>query len=146
MISAAHLLVQAIVVDGIGRSLADFFSGFDNPVYFLLICVAALVVIGFMLEGIPAILVSAPILLPIAVGHGVDPLQFGILVVIATSIGVMMPPVGIGFYVACAVGDAPPNATMKPCLIYNVFLILGLAIVTLFPMITLWLPVQLGMH
>ena len=58
----------------------------------------------------------------------------------------MMPPVGIGFYVACAVGDAPPNATMKPCLIYNVFLILGLAIVTLFPMITLWLPVQLGMH
>jgi tripartite ATP-independent transporter DctM subunit len=103
MIGASHLLVQAIVIDGLGRSLATAFTGFEDPVVFLLVSVAALIVIGFVLEGFPAILVTAPILLPIAVAVGVDPLQFGILLIMAIGIGVMMPPVGLGFYIACAV-------------------------------------------
>jgi len=66
--------------------------------------------------------------------------------VIAIGIGVFMPPVGIGFYVACAVGEAPVNATMRPAVTYNVFLILGLVVAILFPEITLFLPHWFGMH
>jgi TRAP-type C4-dicarboxylate transport system permease large subunit len=145
MIATANLLVKGIVFHGIGRLLATAFAGFDDPVIFLLVCVGALIVVGFMLEGFPAILVTAPILLPIAQAIGVDPLQFGILLIMAIGIGIMMPPVGLGYYITCAVADAPINATMKPSWIYNVFLILGLVVVILFPEITLWLPRQFGM-
>ena len=58
----------------------------------------------------------------------------------------MMPPVGLGFYITCAVGESPVNATMWPSWIYNIFLILGLVVVILFPEITLWLPRYFGMH
>ena len=146
MIATANLLVQGIVVDGIGRLLATALGNFRNPTIFLLLSMGALIVLGFVLEGFPAILVTAPILLPISERVGVDSLQFGILLIMAIGIGIMMPPVGLGFYITCAVGEAPINASMKPSWIYNIFLILGLVVVILFPEITLWLPRQFNMH
>lgn len=146
MIGTSHLLVQAIVIAGLGRTLAEAFAVFKDPVVFLLISVLALVVIGFVLEGFPAILVTAPILLPVAQRMGVDPLQFGVLLLMAIGVGVMMPPVGLGYYIACAVTGAPVNATMRPSWIYNAFLIAGLVVVALVPSITLWLPAQFGLH
>jgi tripartite ATP-independent transporter DctM subunit len=146
MVSTSNLLVQAIVVDGLGRTLGGAFAAIDSATMFLFLSVAALIVLGFVLEGFPAILIAAPIFLPVASKLGVDPLQFGILLIMATGIGVMMPPVGIGYYISCAVGEAPVNATIRPSLFYNVFLILGLAIVILFPQITLWLPHQFGLR
>jgi tripartite ATP-independent transporter DctM subunit len=140
MVAASTLLSQAIVIDGLGRTLARWFGAMQDQTSFLFLSMGALVIIGFVLEGFPAILISAPILLPIAEHMHVDPLQYGILLVMAVGIGVFMPPVGIGFYVACAVGDAPPNATMRPSLAYNVSLVLGLVVVILFPQITLALP------
>jgi tripartite ATP-independent transporter DctM subunit len=146
MVATANLLSQAIVIDGLGRSLSAFFGSFQERQVFLLVSMAAMIVIGFVLEGFPAILISAPILLPVAERMGVDPLQYGIILVIAIGIGVFMPPIGVGYYVACTVGEAPPNATMRPSVVYNVFLILGLAIAILFPQITLFLPHHFGMH
>ena len=58
-----------------------------------------------------------------------DPLQYGIVLTMAVGIGVFLPPVGIGYYVACAIGEAPVNATMRPSFIYSGFLVLGLVIV-----------------
>jgi TRAP-type C4-dicarboxylate transport system permease large subunit len=146
MVSTSNLLVQAIVVDGLGRTLGGAFAAIDSATMFLFLSVAALIVLGFVLEGFPAILIAAPIFIPVASKLGVDPLQFGILLIMATGIGVMMPPVGIGYYISCAIGEAPVNATIRPSLFYNVFLILGLAIVILFPQITLWLPHQFGLR
>jgi C4-dicarboxylate transporter DctM subunit len=146
MIATANLLVQAIVIDGLGRSLASAFSVVNDPTLFLFVSVAALIVLGFVLEGFPAILVAAPILLPIAERIGVDSLQFGILLIMAIGVGIMMPPVGLGFYITCAVCEAPVNATMKPSFVYNLFLILGLVVVIMFPQITLWLPHLFGLH
>jgi C4-dicarboxylate transporter, DctM subunit len=146
MVSTSNVLVQAIVVDGLGRTLASLFTAIDSPVAFLFLSVGALIVLGFVLEGFPAILIAAPIFLPVVARLGIDPLQFGILLIMATGIGVMMPPVGIGYYIACAIGEAPVNATMRPSFFYNVFLFLGLVIVILFPEITLWLPRQFGMR
>jgi C4-dicarboxylate transporter, DctM subunit len=146
IVSAANVVSQAIVIDGLAQSLASFFAGMHSQIEFLFVSVGALIVIGFVLEGFPAILIAAPILLPIAARMGVDPLQYGILLTMAVGIGVFMPPVGIGYYITCAIGDAPVNATMKPSAIYNLFLVLGLAIVVLFPSITLALPHYFGLH
>jgi TRAP-type C4-dicarboxylate transport system permease large subunit len=99
-----------------------------------------------VLEGLPAILIAAPILLPIATRVGIDPLQYGIVLTMAVGIGVFLPPVGIGYYIACAIGEAPVNPTMRPSLIYNLFLLAGLAVVIMFPQITVWLPHHFGMR
>ena len=146
MVAASNVLSQAIVIDGLGRTLARSFGSLQSPMTFLFLSMAAMIVIGFVLEGFPAILISAPILLPVAEKMGIDPLQYGIILTMAVGIGVFMPPVGIGYYVACAVGDAPPNATMRPSLVYNVALVLGLIVVILFPAITLAVPHFFDFH
>ena len=146
MVAASNLLSQAIVIDGLGRSLASAFTALRSPTGFLLVTTVVMIVVGFILEGIPAILIAAPILLPIATRVGVDPLQYGIVLTMAVGIGVFLPPVGIGYYVACAIGEAPVNATMRPSLIYSAFLVVGLAIVVLFPGITTSVPHRFGMH
>ena len=146
MIAGANLLSQAIVTDGLGRSLAAFFSALQSPIAFLFVSTAAMVVMGFVLEGLPAVLIAAPILLPVATRIGVEPLQYGILLTMAMGIGVFLPPVGVCYYVACAVGEASVSATMRPAAVYNVFLVLGVIVVIVFPQITVWLPHLLGMH
>ena len=144
MVAMANLFSQAIVIDGLGRSLAGAFGSLRNPTLFLFLSMGAMIVIGFVLEGFPAILISAPILLPVAERMGIDPLQYGILLVMAVGIGVFLPPVGIGYYVACAIGDAPTGKTMRPCLMYNIWLVLGLILVMLIPAITLAVPHAFG--
>jgi C4-dicarboxylate transporter DctM subunit len=146
MVACASTLAQAVVVDGLGVAVGGALTAAHDRVLFLFLSMAALIVIGFLLEGFPAILIAAPIFLPAAIRVGIDPLQFGILLIMASGIGVMMPPAGIGFYIACTVSDAPVNPAMRASAIYNVFLLIGLVIVVLVPGLTLWLPHALGMH
>jgi C4-dicarboxylate transporter, DctM subunit len=146
MIAASNLLSQAIVTDGLGRTLAMEFGALKSPIVFLFVSMLVMVVIGIVLEGLPAILIAAPILLPVAIRFGIEPLQYGIVLCVAMGIGVFMPPVGIGYYVACAIGNAPVNATMRPSLIYMMFIVLGLMVVILFPQLTVWLPHRFGMN
>jgi tripartite ATP-independent transporter DctM subunit len=146
MVGTANLLTQSIVIDGLGRQLGIAFATLRSPTEFLFLSMAALVVLGFVLEGLPAILIAAPILLPVAEQLGIDSLQYGILLVMAIGIGVFMPPIGIGYYMACALGDAPPGPTMRPSLVYTGFLLLGLVAAILLPAVTLGLPHLFGMH
>jgi C4-dicarboxylate transporter DctM subunit len=146
MIATSNLLSQAIVTDGLGRTLAIAFGALKSPIAFLFVSMLVMIVIGLVLEGLPAILIAAPILLPVAIRFGIEPLQYGMVLCVAMGIGVFMPPVGIGYYVACAIGDAPVNATMRPALIYSMFIVLGLIVVILFPQLTVWLPHHFGMH
>ena len=146
LVACANVLGQAIVVDGLGTAIGGALAGLHHPILFLALSMVALIVIGFILEGFPAILIAAPIFVPAAQLAGIDPLQFGILLIMATGIGVMLPPAGIGFYIACTVTGAPLTATMRASLVYNLFLVAGLAVVVLAPQVTLWLPHLLGLH
>ena len=146
MVAAANVLAQAVVMDGLSGAVGALFGALSSRIAFLAVSVLALIVIGFLLEGFPAILIGAPLFLPAAEHAGVDPLQFGILLIMATGIGVMMPPAGIGFYIACTVGDAELTPAMRASAFYNLFLVIGLAIVVLLPQLTLWLPHLLGLH
>ena len=146
MVCVANVLAQAVVLDGLGAAIGSSFGAFHSRTAFLFLSVVALMLIGIVLEGFPAILVATPLFLPTAQQLGVDPLQFGILLVMATGIGVMMPPAGIGFHVACTVSDAPMAPAMRASLFYNLFLLLGLALVIVFPPLTLFLPHAFGLH
>lgn len=144
LMSTANLLSQAIVIDGLGAKLSAAMNGIHDPRVFLFLSLAIIIVLGFVLEGFPAILITAPLMMPIAKQHGVDPLHYGILLTMAVGIGVFMPPVGIGYYIACAIGDASPHDALRPTLFYNVFLIIGLILCILFPVVILGLPRLLG--
>jgi TRAP-type C4-dicarboxylate transport system permease large subunit len=104
MLASANLMSQAIVIDGLGQKVSSALAGFETQYSFLFVSMFAVIVLGFILEGFPAILITAPLLMPIAIKHGIDPLYFGILLTMAVGIGVFMPPIGIGYYMACAVG------------------------------------------
>src|SRR5258708_29060131 len=73
MIAASNLLAQAIVTDGLGRTLAAEFGALHSPILFLFLTMVVMIVIGLVMEGLPAILVAAPILLPVAIKFGIDP-------------------------------------------------------------------------
>lgn len=116
----------------------------DSAPVFLLGSIALLIVIGSLLEGLPALIILAPLLLPIAGQIGVSELHYGIVLLIAMGVGAFMPPVGVGFYVACAVVGTGIEGAARIMLPYLAVLVLGLLIVAFVPWFTLVLPRAFG--
>jgi tripartite ATP-independent transporter DctM subunit len=119
-------------------------SGHDSPVIFMGASIVMLVVLGMLLEGLPALLILAPLLVPLAPGLGIDPLHYGIVLLIAMGIGSFLPPLGIGFYIACAVARARMERASRIMVPYAVVLLLGLLVVAYVPEFTLFLPRVFG--
>ncbi len=112
----------------------------DRSWIFMLGSIFLLIVVGSLLEGLPAIIILAPLLLPIAVQFGFEPVQYGIVLLLAMGIGAFMPPIGIGFYVACAVAESPMEGAARTMLPYLAVLILAVVLIAFCPSITLILP------
>ena len=123
---------------------AVVFSWRDNTVFFLLASIVALVVLGSLLEGLPALLILAPLLLPIATKLGISDLHYGIVLLIAMGVGAFLPPLGVGFYIACAIARAPMGPSTRAMVPYVLVLLAGLLVVTFVPWFTLFLPRALG--
>jgi tripartite ATP-independent transporter DctM subunit len=121
------------------------FSWRDNTTVFLLASIVALVVLGSLLEGLPALLILAPLLLPIATKLGISDLHYGIVLLIAMGVGAFLPPLGVGFYIACAIARAPMGASTRAMVPYVAVLLIGLLLVTFVPWFTLALPRAVGL-
>jgi TRAP-type C4-dicarboxylate transport system permease large subunit len=109
----------------------------------MLASIVLLIVTGSMLDGLPALLILAPILLPIAAQVGVSQLHYGIVLVIAMGIGCFIPPIGVGFYVTCAICETSIERSSRAMMPYFIVLCIGLVVVALIPWFTLYLPVKL---
>ena len=116
-----------------------------NRFVFLIVAVIVLACLGMLLEGLPALLILAPILLPAATAIGIDPLQFGIVLIIALSLGVFAPPIGIGVYGACLVARTSVESVVRPLATYWAVLAIGLVLIAAIPAITLAVPRALGL-
>ncbi len=103
-----------------------------------------MIVAGAILEGLPALLILAPLLMPIAVQVGINPVHYSMILLISMGTGAFMPPVGIGFYVCCAVCRSPIEASTRAMVPYAVMLLVGLLIVAFAPWLTLVLPRAFG--
>jgi tripartite ATP-independent transporter DctM subunit len=146
IISLAAAFTEMLTLATIPQQLADALGSITGEAWlFLVIVVLALIVMGAVLEGLPAILVLAPILMPLADDYGIDQLHFGIVMLIALGIGAFAPPIGIGMYTACAVTDSKIEQVMKPMLPYLVTLVVGVLIVAFVPFLCLALPEALGL-
>jgi TRAP-type C4-dicarboxylate transport system permease large subunit len=116
----------------------------DSTPLFLVGSVVLLIVAGSLLEGLPALNILAPLLLPIAGQIGVNKLHYGIVLIIAMGVGAFIPPTGVGFYVCCAVARADIESASRAMVPYLAILLVGVLIVTFVPWFTLALPEAFG--
>jgi TRAP-type C4-dicarboxylate transport system permease large subunit len=101
--------------------------------------VMAFVVLGSVLEGIPAIVLFGPLLFPVARSLGIHDVHYAMVVVLAMGIGLFAPPFGVGYYAACAIGRVPPDQVMGRIAPYLLAVFLALLLVALVP----WLSIGL---
>ena len=116
----------------------------DSPYVFLMIVNLLLLLIGMFMESISAILIVLPVLLPIAVGYDIDPVQFGVMVVLNLMIGMITPPVGLCLFIVAAISKEPLEKVAMAILPMICLAIFVLLLVAFVPALTLSLPTWLG--
>ncbi|MGY3131374.1 tripartite ATP-independent transporter DctM subunit [Bradyrhizobium sp. USDA 4501] len=138
IIGAATGMAWALTQSGFSASLAKFMTSLPGgaPI-FLIVTILAFVVLGSVLEGIPAIVLFGPLLFPIARQVGVHEVHYAMVVVLAMGIGLFAPPFGVGYYAACAISRIHPDEGMGPILAYMLALLLGTVIVAAVPWISI---------
>jgi TRAP-type transport system large permease protein len=109
LIMAAKVFGWVLTFNQIPQHVADFIVSLtDNPTMFLLLIVVFLSVVGMFLDGIAALIILTPILLPVATAHyGIDPIQFGVVMGLTLVLGLLTPPVGTGLYIAASLSGVP---------------------------------------
>ena len=141
ILAAASAFSWVLTVANLPQQLVDGLQGLQgSTAVFMLGTVAILVLVGSLLEGLPALNVMAPLLMPLAVKLGINPLHYGMVLIIAMGVGAFMPPAGVGFYVCCAVMRTDIERASKAMLPFTLMLLAGLLIVAFVPWLTLVLP------
>lgn len=121
--------------------LADLLRGItENPLLLLLLINIVLLLLGTFMDMAPLIIITTPIFLPMATELGMDPVQFGIMLLLNLGIGLVTPPVGSVLFVGCAIGKIPIEQTVRTIWPFYGALILALAAVIYIPELSLWLP------
>jgi TRAP-type C4-dicarboxylate transport system permease large subunit len=103
---------------------------------FMAVSIVAFIVLGSVLEGIPAIVLFGPLLFPIAHTVGLNEVHYAMVIVLAMGLGLFAPPFGVGFYAACAIGKVDPATAIRPILAYMAALVVGLIVVAAVPWIS----------
>jgi len=138
IIGTATGMAWALTQSGFSSSLAAAMAALPGgAVTFLAVSIVAFIVLGSVLEGIPAIVLFGPLLFPIARQMGVHEVHYAMVVVLAMGVGLFAPPFGVGYYAACAVGRVNPAEGMKPILGYVLALLAGLVLVAALPWISI---------
>jgi tripartite ATP-independent transporter DctM subunit len=138
IIGAATGMAWSLTQSGFSRDLAKAMTGLPGGVpTFLLVSIAAFVVLGSVLEGIPAIVLFGPLLFPIAKQVGVHEVHYAMVIVLAMGVGLFAPPFGVGYYAACAISRVHPDEGLRPIAGYIVALIVGLLVVAFVPWISI---------
>jgi tripartite ATP-independent transporter DctM subunit len=141
--SLAFILTLQQVPHAVGEMMLTL-SGTNGVWLFLVLSIAVLIVMGSVLEGAAALIIFGPLLLPVAVKLGINPLHFGVVLVIAMGIGLFAPPLGLGLYGACLIGGVPIEQTVKPIMGYLGLLLVCLLVIAFVPSISTALPHAFG--
>ncbi len=138
IIGTATAMAWGLTQSGFSRTLAAAMTGLPGgAVSFMAASIAAFVVLGSVLEGIPAIVLFGPLLFPIAKAIGIHEVHYAMVVILAMGIGLFAPPFGVGYYAACAIGRVEPVAGMRPIWGYMLALVIGTIIVAAVPWISI---------
>ncbi len=147
IVAAAQSLAFILTLQQVPHAVGDMMlslSSANGSWLFMLLSIAVLIVMGSVLEGAAALIIFGPLLLPVAVKLGIDPLHFGVVLVISMGLGLFAPPLGLGLYGACLIGNVPIEQTVKPILGYLGLLFLCLLVIAFIPGISTALPRAFG--
>jgi len=138
IIGTATAMAWGLTQSGFSRSLAESMAALPGGApMFLAVSLLIFVVLGSVLEGIPAIVLFGPLLFPIARQLGIHEVHYAMVVVLAMGLGLFAPPLGVGYYAACAIGRVHPNKGIRPIIAYMLALLAGTIVVTAVP----WLSI-----
>jgi tripartite ATP-independent transporter DctM subunit len=138
IIGTATGMAWGLTQSGFSRALATAMTGLPGgSATFIAVSILAFIVLGSVLEGIPAIVLFGPLLFPIARAVGVHEVHYAMIIILAMGVGLFAPPFGVGYYAACAIGRVDPAEGIKPIWGYMLALLVGLVIVAIFPWISI---------
>ncbi|MEK0084032.1 TRAP transporter large permease subunit [Geminicoccaceae bacterium SYSU G07066] len=138
IIGAATGMAWALTQSGFSADLASAMADLPGGApAFMAISIVAFIILGSVLEGIPAIVLFGPLLFPIARQVGIHEVHYAMVVVLAMGVGLFAPPFGVGYYAACAISRIHPDEGMRPIMGYILALIVGLVVVAAVPWISL---------
>lgn len=141
MVGAASSFSWILAFEQVPAQLASLMLNVSSsPMVFFVLSITIFTLLAAVLEGLPAIIICLPIFLPIAVKFQIDPLHYSIVVVAATGLGLFLPPVGIGLYIASSFANLNADQTFRAMLPYTAVLALGILILMIFPWLTLIIP------
>ena len=138
IVGCATAMAWALTQSGFSGDLARLMAGMPGGSYgFLAVSIVAFIILGSVLEGIPAIVLFGPLLFPVAAQAGVHEVHYAMVVIFAMGIGLFAPPFGVGYYGACAISWVDPDEGIRPIWGYIAALLVGLVIVAAFPWISI---------
>lgn len=141
IVGGANLFGWILTNAQVPHKVATFMSALsDNPIVFLMMINILLLIVGTLINASAAVVILVPILLPVAVAYGIDPVFFGVLMIVNLAIGCITPPVGLDLFVVSGITNIPIEKISKAVLPYLLVLIIDLLILTYFPQIILFLP------
>jgi tripartite ATP-independent transporter DctM subunit len=134
ILGTASAMAWAITQSGLVQHLSHVLTNLPGGwMAFMSVTIVMFMVLGCLLEGLPAVLLLAPIMFPIAKKLGIHDIHYAMVIVCAMNVGLMMPPIGVGFYVACRIGDAKPDDTMRAIWPYIAALVGGVVVIAMVP-------------
>lgn len=137
IIGCATSMAWALTQSGFSQTLADTVSGLPGGKFtFILVSIIGFVILGSVLEGIPAIVLFGPLMFPIAQAVGVNEVHYAMITILAMGIGLFAPPFGVGYYTACAVSRVDSSEGLRPLIPYLITLVLGVFIIAAVPWIS----------
>lgn len=125
---------------GAAKIAAAFTAFSDNPIIFLALINLLLIFVGMFFETSASIIILAPLLTPIAVQLGIDPVHFGMIMIVNLAMGMVTPPVGVNLFVACQIAGIKLEELTKALIPFFIMLIVDILIITYVPAISTWLP------
>ena len=138
IVGCATAMAWGLTQSGFSQQLAKAMATIPGGAYgFLAISIVAFVILGSVLEGIPAIVLFAPLVFPIARQLGIHDVHYAIVVILSMGIGLFAPPFGVGYYTACAISKISPDEGMRSIAGYLVALAIGLLVVAALPWISI---------
>ena len=141
MVGMASVFAWILSREQVPIALAHFIQSMGGgKIAFLFLINIAFLFLGAILEGVPAIIMTVPILLPIATQFGIDPVHFGIILIANMGIGLFLPPVGLGVFIGCSIGKVTIGEVTKPLLPYLGMNFATVLLITYWPWLTLTIP------
>ncbi|MDM5333495.1 TRAP transporter large permease [Ureibacillus composti] len=145
IIANAGIFGLVLSREGIPQMVANFFGTVtDNPIIFLLLVNLLLIIVGMFMETSASVIILAPLLTPVAVAMGIDPVHFGIIMIVNLALGMCTPPLGVNLFISCQIAGIKLTDITKALLPFYAVLITLLLLFSYVPFISMWLPNLLG--